>query len=60
MPCILLTGVGFEAEVVEGADRSMKDMLGVAAYIISGGATLLKGGGNFHAKASAPPAAAPR
>ncbi|KIY99679.1 methylglyoxal synthase [Monoraphidium neglectum] len=29
VPCILLTGVGFEAEVVEGADRSMKDMLGI-------------------------------
>ncbi|KAI8462638.1 MAG: ATP-NAD kinase-like domain-containing protein [Monoraphidium minutum] len=50
VPCILLAGVGFEAEMVEGADRELKDALGPAAYVVSGGAVLLAGGGNWRAK----------
>ncbi|GBF88835.1 lipid kinase [Raphidocelis subcapitata] len=49
-PCILLAGIGFEAEVVEGAGRAMKDALGPMAYMISGGMQLLRQSGNFHAK----------
>lgn len=48
-PCVLLAGVGFEAEVVEAADRALKDAVGPAAYILSGGAKLLQRPGNFEA-----------
>ncbi|WP_448570449.1 diacylglycerol kinase family protein [Trichothermofontia sp.] len=33
---ILLTGVGFEAEAVEKADRELKDQWGVLAYLMAG------------------------
>ncbi len=33
---ILLTGVGFEAETVEKADRELKDQWGVVAYLMAG------------------------
>ena len=35
-PMILLTGIGFEAETVEQADREAKDRLGMLAYVLSG------------------------
>lgn len=35
-PMLLLTGVGFEAETVEQADRETKDRFGTLAYVISG------------------------
>jgi diacylglycerol kinase family enzyme len=35
-PMILLLGIGFEAEVVKGADRDLKNTLGPLAYILSG------------------------
>lgn len=35
-PLILLAGVGFEAEVVEAADRPLKDRLGALAYWVAG------------------------
>jgi YegS/Rv2252/BmrU family lipid kinase len=35
-PVILLAGVGFEADVVEGADRAAKDQFGALAYWFSG------------------------
>lgn len=49
-PCLVLAGVGFEAEVVEGAGRQLKDAVGAAAYLMSGGAALLRQQGNFRAK----------
>jgi|GEM_PF-20909 len=33
---ILLTGIGFEAEAVEKADRELKDQWGVLAYLMAG------------------------
>ncbi|HEY9650981.1 MAG TPA: YegS/Rv2252/BmrU family lipid kinase, partial [Coleofasciculaceae cyanobacterium] len=35
-PMLLLAGVGFEAEVVEKADRQTKDRWGMLAYILAG------------------------
>ncbi|NMG06032.1 YegS/Rv2252/BmrU family lipid kinase [Brasilonema sp. UFV-L1] len=35
-PMVLLTGVGFEAETVEKADREAKNRFGVLAYILAG------------------------
>ena len=35
-PMLLLAGVGFEAETVEGASRDVKSKWGVLAYILSG------------------------
>jgi YegS/Rv2252/BmrU family lipid kinase len=35
-PMLLLVGVGFEAEVVEKADRQTKNRLGMLAYILAG------------------------
>ncbi len=35
-PMVLLAGVGFEAETVEGADRQLKNRLGMLAYFLSG------------------------
>ncbi|WP_254568750.1 YegS/Rv2252/BmrU family lipid kinase [Oscillatoria sp. HE19RPO] len=35
-PCILLTGVGWEAETVEQADREAKNWFGVMAYLVAG------------------------
>lgn len=35
-PMVLLAGIGFEAETVEGADRETKDRLGMLAYVLSG------------------------
>lgn len=35
-PLILLAGVGFEAEVIETADRPLKDKLGALAYWVAG------------------------
>lgn len=35
-PMVLLTGVGFEAETIEGASRQAKDRLGMLAYLLSG------------------------
>lgn len=35
-PMVLLAGVGFEAETVEGADREAKDRYGMLAYFFSG------------------------
>jgi hypothetical protein len=49
-PCILLAGVGFEAEVVAAAPRGLKDALGPAAYLLAGGAKLLQQRGNFRAR----------
>eukprot|EP00877_Chromochloris_zofingiensis_P001027 jgi/Chrzof1/10925/Cz05g17130.t1 len=40
-PMILLLGIGYEAEVVEAADRDLKDMLGPMAYILSGASKLV-------------------
>ncbi|MDC0836034.1 lipid kinase [Leptolyngbya valderiana BDU 20041] len=36
MTTILLVGIGFEAEIVDRADREMKDRWGPLAYILSG------------------------
>lgn len=35
-PMVLLAGVGFEAETVEGADRETKNRYGMLAYFLSG------------------------
>jgi YegS/Rv2252/BmrU family lipid kinase len=35
-PMVLLTGVGFEAEVVEKADRQAKNRFGMLAYVLAG------------------------
>lgn len=35
-PMILLAGVGFESETIQGADRESKDRLGILAYLLSG------------------------
>lgn len=35
-PMVLLAGIGFEAEVVEKADRETKNRLGMLAYILAG------------------------
>ncbi|MEB3230318.1 MAG: methylglyoxal synthase [Leptolyngbyaceae bacterium] len=35
-PMILLVGIGFEAEMVEKADRALKDQWGVLAYLMAG------------------------
>jgi YegS/Rv2252/BmrU family lipid kinase len=35
-PMVLLAGIGFEAEVVEKADREAKNRLGMMAYILAG------------------------
>jgi diacylglycerol kinase family enzyme len=35
-PCILLTGVGWEAETVEHADREAKNWFGAMAYLVAG------------------------
>jgi YegS/Rv2252/BmrU family lipid kinase len=35
-PMVLLVGIGFEAEVVEKADRETKNRLGMLAYILAG------------------------
>ena len=35
-PMILLAGIGFEAETVEHADRTIKNRLGMLAYIVAG------------------------
>ncbi|MBT9312682.1 methylglyoxal synthase [Leptothoe kymatousa] len=36
IPMILLAGMGFEAEVVENANRELKNQLGALAYLLSG------------------------
>ena len=36
VPMILLAGVGFEAGMVDKADRELKNQLGVLAYVLSG------------------------
>jgi YegS/Rv2252/BmrU family lipid kinase len=36
LPMVLLTGIGFEAETVDKADREAKNRLGVLAYILAG------------------------
>jgi YegS/Rv2252/BmrU family lipid kinase len=36
LPMLLLTGIGFEAETVELADRDAKNRLGMAAYVLAG------------------------
>lgn len=36
LPMILLTGIGFEAETVERADRESKKRFGILAYILAG------------------------
>lgn len=36
IPMILLAGVGFEAEMVENANRELKNQLGTLAYVLSG------------------------
>ena len=36
LPMILLTGIGFEAETVEKADREAKNQWGVLAYLMAG------------------------
>ncbi|WP_310833669.1 YegS/Rv2252/BmrU family lipid kinase [Aetokthonos hydrillicola] len=36
LPMVLLTGIGFEAETVDKADREAKNRFGVLAYIIAG------------------------
>ena len=36
VPMILLAGIGFEAEMVEKADRELKDQWGVLAYLMAG------------------------
>lgn len=35
-PMVLLAGIGFEAETIEGASREVKNRFGVLAYILSG------------------------
>ncbi|MCT7989200.1 YegS/Rv2252/BmrU family lipid kinase [Laspinema olomoucense] len=35
-PCILLAGIGWEAETVEQADREAKNWFGVMAYLVAG------------------------
>lgn len=35
-PMVLLTGIGFEAETVEKADREAKNRFGILAYILAG------------------------
>lgn len=35
-PMVLLTGIGFEAETVEKADRESKNRFGIMAYILAG------------------------
>jgi YegS/Rv2252/BmrU family lipid kinase len=35
-PMLLLAGIGFEADTVRAADRSLKDRFGVMAYIMAG------------------------
>ncbi|MBW4669503.1 MAG: YegS/Rv2252/BmrU family lipid kinase [Cyanomargarita calcarea GSE-NOS-MK-12-04C] len=35
-PMVLLTGIGFEAETVERADRESKNRFGIMAYILAG------------------------
>jgi YegS/Rv2252/BmrU family lipid kinase len=41
-PMILLAGIGFEAETVERADRDMKNLFGVLAYLLAGAQQLLE------------------
>ena len=36
LPMVLLTGIGFEAETVDKADREAKNRFGVLAYILAG------------------------
>lgn len=36
MPMVLLAGIGFEAEVVEKADRKSKNRFGMLAYVLAG------------------------
>jgi diacylglycerol kinase (ATP) len=36
IPYILLTGIGFEAEMVDRANRELKNRLGVLAYLLAG------------------------
>ncbi|ABA24369.1 conserved hypothetical protein [Trichormus variabilis ATCC 29413] len=36
LPMILLTGIGFEAETVERADREAKKRFGIMAYVLAG------------------------
>ena len=36
IPMILLAGVGFEAEMVDNANRELKNQLGTLAYVLSG------------------------
>jgi diacylglycerol kinase (ATP) len=36
IPFILLTGIGFEAEMVDRANRELKNRLGVLAYLLAG------------------------
>ncbi|BAT56416.1 putative lipid kinase [Nostoc sp. NIES-3756] len=36
LPMILLTGIGFEAETVERADRESKKRFGILAYVLAG------------------------
>ncbi|MGK7912805.1 MAG: methylglyoxal synthase [Synechococcus sp.] len=36
LPMVLLTGIGFEAGMVEKADRELKNRLGPLAYVLSG------------------------
>jgi diacylglycerol kinase family enzyme len=50
-PMILLLGIGYEAEMVEAADRDLKNALGPLAYIVSGAQKLLSAA-NFKAKVS--------
>jgi diacylglycerol kinase family enzyme len=35
-PMVLLAGIGFEAEMVEKADRDTKNRFGMLAYIMAG------------------------
>ena len=35
-PMLLLAGIGFEAEVINSADREAKNWLGILAYIVAG------------------------
>lgn len=46
---ILLLGIGYEAEMVEAADRDLKNALGPLAYIVSGAQKLLSAS-NFKTK----------
>jgi diacylglycerol kinase (ATP) len=36
MPMILLAGIGYEAEVIETADRALKNQWGTLAYLVAG------------------------